>query len=83
MINLSHAPLSVEEAEEREEALAEVMDPMFLFSRAEGEGEGEGDVDGDGDVEGDVQVEDGVVPRAEANGVDDALFGEDTVQVDT
>ncbi|KAF8586321.1 hypothetical protein K439DRAFT_1387233 [Ramaria rubella] len=50
VINLSHAPLSNEEAEEREEALAEVMDPMFLFSRAEAEA--------DGDGEGEIQAED-------------------------
>ena len=52
VINLSHAPLSREEAEEREEALAEVMDPMFLFSRAEAEVEG--------DTDGAIQVDDAV-----------------------
>lgn len=57
VINLSHASLSPEEAEEREEALAEVMDPMFLFSRAEGDGDGDGDGDAEGDAEGDIQVE--------------------------
>ena len=62
MINLSHAQLSREEAEEREEALAEVMDPMFLFSRPEGEG------DGDGDAEGYVQVDD-ISGPVETNGL--------------
>lgn len=50
VINLSHAPLSSEEAEEREEALAEVMDPMFLF-RAQAE------ADADADAEGEIHIE--------------------------
>ncbi|KAF8522988.1 RNA polymerase II-associated [Gautieria morchelliformis] len=73
VINLSHALLSSEEAEERGETLAEVMDPMFLFSRAEAEG------DADGDVEGDVQVDEHAVP-AES---DASPLGEATVEVAT
>lgn len=38
-----HAPMSKEEEDEREEALAEVVDPMFLLNRA--------DVDADGEVD--------------------------------
>jgi RNA polymerase II-associated factor 1 len=77
VINLSHAPLSSEEAEERGETLAEVMDPMFLFSRAEAEG------DADGDVEGDVQVDEPTVPD-EINGLEVASpLGEATVEVAT
>ncbi|KAF8518949.1 RNA polymerase II-associated [Hysterangium stoloniferum] len=53
VINLSHAPLSAEEADERDEALAEVMDTMFLFSRGDADAEG----DGDGDAEGEIQVD--------------------------
>lgn len=41
--------MSKEEEDEREEALAEVVDPMFLMIR--------GDVDADGDIE----VEDGTM----------------------
>jgi RNA polymerase II-associated factor 1 len=76
VINLSHAPLSNEEAEEREEALAEVMDPMFLFSRAEGDG------DRDADAEGEVHVEEAAAP-AETNGLDDPPLGEVTVEITT
>ncbi|KIJ55625.1 hypothetical protein M422DRAFT_57956 [Sphaerobolus stellatus SS14] len=46
VINLSHAPLSTEESEEREEAMAEVADPMFMFrTEADGEGDADGEVD--------------------------------------
>jgi len=62
VINLSHAPLSSEEAEEREEALAEVMDPMFLF-RAQAE------ADADADAEGEIHVEE---TAATVNGNRDA-----------
>jgi RNA polymerase II-associated factor 1 len=62
VINLSHAPLSTEEGYERAEALAEVMDPMFLFSRGDADAEG----DGDGDAEGEIQVEE--VKSAAPNG---------------
>jgi len=50
VINLSHAPLVSEEAEEREEALAEVMDPLFMF-RADADADGEGDADGEVHIE--------------------------------
>lgn len=40
---MTHAVMSKEEEDEREEALAEVADPMFLMVR--------GDADADGDVE--------------------------------
>jgi RNA polymerase II-associated factor 1 len=40
---MNHAPMSQEEEVEREEALAEVADPMFLLAR--------GDADADGDIE--------------------------------
>ena len=43
--------MSKDEEEEREEALAEVADPMFLMDR--------GDADADGDIE--VDVDDGTV----------------------
>ncbi|KAG6869204.1 hypothetical protein C0993_009067 [Termitomyces sp. T159_Od127] len=49
VIRLKHSEMSKEEEDEREEALAEVVDPMFLMVR--------GDVDADGDIE----VEDGTV----------------------
>ena len=43
IIRVLHAPMSKEEEDEREEALAEVVDPMFLLNRA--------DVDADGEVD--------------------------------
>lgn len=49
--------MSKEEEEEREEALAEVVDPMFLMAR------------GDADAEGEVEMDDG----GYANGVIDVL----------
>ncbi|KAJ3745379.1 RNA polymerase II-associated protein [Lentinula detonsa] len=42
VIKVTHVPMSQEEEDEREEALAEVMDPLFLMR---------GDVDADGEVE--------------------------------
>ena len=47
IIRVLHAPMSKDEEEEREEALAEVADPMFLMHR------------GDADADGDIEVDDG------------------------
>lgn len=47
IIRVTHAEMSKEEEDEREEALAEVADPMFLMSR------------GDADADGDIEVDDG------------------------
>lgn len=44
---MHHAAMSREEEEEREEAVAEVADPMFLLAR------------GDADADGDIEVDDG------------------------
>jgi len=49
IIRVLHAPMSKDEEEEREEALAEVADPMFLMHR------------GDADADGDIEVDDGTV----------------------
>ncbi|KAG6902582.1 hypothetical protein C0995_014589 [Termitomyces sp. Mi166 len=49
LIRVTHSEMSKEEEDEREEALAEVVDPMFLMVR------------GDADADGDVEVEDGTV----------------------
>lgn len=57
IIRLLHQPMSKEEEEEREEALAEVVDPMFLMAR------------GDADAEGEVEMDEG----GYANGVIDVL----------
>ncbi|THH05412.1 hypothetical protein EW145_g4810 [Phellinidium pouzarii] len=42
-INLSLATFSTEDLEEREEALAEVVDPLYMFSRADADADGEAD----------------------------------------
>ncbi|GLB41845.1 putative paf1 [Lyophyllum shimeji] len=49
IIRVTHAEISKEEEDEREEALAEVADPMFLMAR------------GDADADGDIEVDEGVV----------------------
>lgn len=38
-----HAPMSKEEEEERDEALAEVADPMYMFKHDDADAEGEED----------------------------------------
>ena len=43
MVRLTHVPMSREEEQEREEALAEVVDPLYPLSRA--------DADADADTE--------------------------------
>jgi hypothetical protein len=44
VIRVKYAPMSKEEEEERQDALAEVADPMYLFNR---------------DADGEVEVDDG------------------------
>lgn len=72
IIKITHAQMSPEEENEREEALAEVMDPMYLLSRADADAEGEIDdtVVGTSGVNGDAHGDRGIT--------DDALevFGE-------
>ncbi|KAI0741362.1 RNA polymerase II-associated [Daedaleopsis nitida] len=41
IVKLTHTPMSKEEEQEREEALAEVIDPLYAFSRADVDAEGE------------------------------------------
>ncbi|KAI8985739.1 RNA polymerase II-associated [Trametes punicea] len=45
VIRLTHTPMSMEEAQEREEALAEVVDPQFPLSRGDADADAEGEVD--------------------------------------
>jgi len=45
IIRVNHAPMSQEEEDEREEALAEVADPMFLMVRGDADADGEIEVD--------------------------------------
>ncbi|RPD63949.1 Paf1-domain-containing protein, partial [Lentinus tigrinus ALCF2SS1-6] len=43
--SLTHIPMSSGEEQEREEALSEVVDPLFLLSRADADTDAEGEVD--------------------------------------
>jgi len=43
IIRALHAPMSIDEEDERQEALAEVVDPMYMFSRADADADGEVD----------------------------------------
>ncbi|KAI9062578.1 RNA polymerase II-associated [Trametes sanguinea] len=64
IIRLTHTPMSAEELQEREDALAEVVDPQYPLPRADADADAEGEVDdsapginghqghGDGDVNG-------------------------------
>ncbi|KAI0716029.1 RNA polymerase II-associated [Cerioporus squamosus] len=45
VVKLRHIPMSREEEQEREEALAEVVDPLFPLSRADADADAEGEVD--------------------------------------
>ncbi|EJD07681.1 uncharacterized protein FOMMEDRAFT_24985 [Fomitiporia mediterranea MF3/22] len=50
-INLSLAPFTTEELEERDEVLAEVTDPMYMFARADGDADADGEVDDSHDLD--------------------------------
>ncbi|KAF9461234.1 RNA polymerase II-associated protein [Collybia nuda] len=52
IIRVTHAAMSKEEEDEREEALAEVADPMFLMVRGDADADGEIEVDDAGVVNG-------------------------------
>ena len=45
VVRLTHTPMSAEEAQEREEALAEVVDPLFPLPRGDADADAEGEVD--------------------------------------
>ncbi|THU92733.1 RNA polymerase II-associated protein [Dendrothele bispora CBS 962.96] len=63
IIRLTHTTMSKEEEDEREEALAEVLDPMYM-TRMMMRADGEGEADADGEVDT-VEVDaDGVNPTA-------------------
>ncbi|KAL6308280.1 RNA polymerase II-associated [Sparassis latifolia] len=69
VVKVTHAPMSKEELDEREDALAEVMDPMYLLSR------------GDADAEGEVEDEGVAEMSRHAHGDENTdavdVFGED------
>jgi len=60
IIKVTHVPMSKDEEDEREEALAEVMDPMFLLPAA-------GDADADGEAEAEAESVNG--EGGEAGGI--------------
>ncbi|KZT25259.1 hypothetical protein NEOLEDRAFT_1156439 [Neolentinus lepideus HHB14362 ss-1] len=43
VVKVSHVPMSKEEEDERDETMAEVMDPMYLLARGDADAEGEVD----------------------------------------
>lgn len=45
VVKLTHTPMSAEEAQEREDALAEVVDPMFPLARGDADADAEGELD--------------------------------------
>jgi len=55
VVKLTHTRMSAEEAEEREEVLAEVMDPVYLMGR-DADADGDGDIEGEGEVGGEFGV---------------------------
>ncbi|KAH9852165.1 RNA polymerase II-associated [Lenzites betulinus] len=45
VVKLTHTPMSAEEAQEREDALSEVVDPLFPLARGDADADAEGEVD--------------------------------------
>lgn len=69
-MKVTHVPMSKEEEDERVEALAEVMDPMYLLGR------------GDIDAEGEVEVEEIGVKHDDGDAYDHAAaIDADTLEV--
>lgn len=60
VIKVAHVAMNKEEEDEREEALAEVLDPMYLLSRGDADAEGEVDdsmhMGGAGDMSGIIET---------------------------
>ncbi|KAI0729971.1 RNA polymerase II-associated [Fomitopsis betulina] len=67
IIKITHCPMSHEEETEREEALAEVMDPMYLLNRGEVDAEGE--------------IDDGFHDTHVVNGHADTSLAQDALEV--
>ena len=67
IIKITHCPMSREEEAEREEALAEVMDPMYLLNRGEADAEGE--------------IDDAFQDTHTMNGHADASLAQDALEV--
>ncbi|EPQ56608.1 RNA polymerase II-associated protein [Gloeophyllum trabeum ATCC 11539] len=59
VVKVSHVPMSKEEEDERDETMAEVMDPMYLLPR--------GDADAEGEVD-DTMVDPAGLPSSHAEG---------------
>ncbi|KAG6332040.1 hypothetical protein ID866_7051 [Astraeus odoratus] len=57
VVHISHVPMSKEELEEREELMAEVLDPMYLRIDADADGEGEIDLEAVGQTSGEVVMQ--------------------------
>ncbi|KAI0352089.1 RNA polymerase II-associated [Trametes cingulata] len=59
VIKLTHTPMSAEEAQEREEALAEVVDPSFPLARGDADADAEGEADDAGGADANGHDPDG------------------------
>jgi RNA polymerase II-associated factor 1 len=57
IIKVTHVPMSKDEEDERAEALAEVMDPMFLRGVGDVDADGEADAESVGGEGGGMQVD--------------------------
>jgi hypothetical protein len=68
VVNLSHAPMAPEEADERTDAAAEVCDPLYLLGGTQ-DAEGEPDQDAEGEMDPSSQVR----KQLAATGFDDAV----------
>jgi len=74
VVKVTHVAMSKEEEDEREEALAEVMDPMYLLSRGDVDAEGEVELEVE-DIGGAIRPVEVVSAQAQADALD--VFGED------
>ncbi|KAJ3481906.1 hypothetical protein NLI96_g7349 [Meripilus lineatus] len=74
VVKVTHVAMSKEEEDEREEALAEVMDPMYLLTRGDIDAEGEVEVDDTGVARHDDGT--GYDAHAEADALALEVFGE-------
>jgi hypothetical protein len=63
VVNITHVEMGKDEEDERREAMAEVLDPMYMLH-----GEADADVEGEGVVEVDEKPEDDMVMDLEGDG---------------
>ena len=69
VVRLTHVPMSAEEEQEREEALAEVVDPLFPLAR------------GDADADAEGEADDALVPNGHAHAAAARDVNQDAIDV--